>query len=96
MTGGEIRVEVVYALPFRQDTTHLSLPIGTTVGEAIARSGVTTRHAELASGANRVAIYAHLIALDAPLTDQDRIEILRPLTADPKDARRRRAARRVV
>ena len=57
MIQDQIRVEVVYALPLEQDITELTVPSGTTVGDAVARSGVTARHPEIALGECRVAIY---------------------------------------
>lgn len=95
MSRGQIRVEVVYALPLEQDVTRLTVSSGTTVGEAIARSGVTARHPEIALEKSRVAIYGCLVPFDSILRDQDRVDILRPLTADPKEARRTRALRRL-
>jgi len=93
VNGNEIAVEVVYALPLAQDSTRLSVPAGTTVAEAIAHSGVTLRHPGLQIADNRVAVYGKRVRLTTVLRDQDRVEILRPLSADPKDARRKRAVR---
>jgi putative ubiquitin-RnfH superfamily antitoxin RatB of RatAB toxin-antitoxin module len=90
--SSEIEVEVVYALPFAQDTTRLRIPAGTTVAQAIARAGVALRHPEIDFGKGRVAVYGRLVSGDAVLGDQDRVEILRPLSADPKEVRRRRAS----
>ena len=91
MSGEPIEVEVVYALPLAQDSTRLRVPAGTTVAQAIALSGVALRHPEIGIGQNRVAVYGRAALLDAVLQDRDRVEILRPLDADPKEARRRRA-----
>jgi uncharacterized protein len=93
VSGSEIEVEVVYALPFAQDTTRLRIPAGTTVAQAIARAGVALRHPEIDLGRGRLAVYGRLVSGDALLRDQDRVEILRPLSADPKEVRRRRASR---
>jgi len=87
-----IEVEVVYALPQRQEVVHLKLAEGATVQQAIESSGLLQRHPELAPGkANKVGIYAKLTKLDAVLRDRDRVEIYRPLIADPKEVRRKRA-----
>jgi len=94
MSENEIAVEVVYALPLGQDSTRLRVPAGTTVAEAIAHAGVTLRHPGIELADNRVAVYGKKVALTTVLGDQDRVEILRPLSADPKEARRARAARR--
>lgn len=92
MSGREIDVEVVYALPFAQDICRLRIPAGTTVAEAIARAGVAVRHPEVDLRAGRVAVYGRLVSPDMVLQDGDRVEILRPLKADPKEVRRRRAS----
>jgi len=87
-----IEVEVVYALPERQEVVRLKLAEGATVQQAIDASGLLQRHPELAPGkANKVGIYAKLTKLDATLRDRDRVEIYRPLIADPKEVRRKRA-----
>jgi len=94
VSEGEIAVEVVYALALTQDSTRLRVPAGTTVAEAIAHAGVTLRHPEIELADKRVAVYGKKVLLTTVLRDQDRVEILRPLSADPKDARRIRAAKR--
>ena len=94
MSGEEIEVEVVYALPLTQEITRLRIPAGTTVADAILRSAVAIRHPEIGTGRERVAIYGRMASPDTVLHDKDRVEILRPLTADPKEARRQRASRR--
>jgi uncharacterized protein len=94
VTRPAIEVEVVYALPLVQDATVLRVPMGTTAQQAIALSGVTHRHREIDFARDRVAVYGKLVALDVVLQDHDRVEILRVLQADPKQARRRRALHR--
>lgn len=88
-----IEIEVVYALAQRQDIVRLKLAEGATVQQAIEASGLLQRHPEIEPGkANKVGIYAKLVKLDAALRDRDRVEIYRPLIADPKEVRRKRAA----
>lgn len=87
------RVEVVYATPGRQMLRTVEVEPGATVRDAIERSGVLSAFPEIDLGRNRVGISGKLAALSTPLRDDDRVEILRPLAADPKDARRKRAAR---
>ncbi|MCB1907450.1 MAG: RnfH family protein [Rhodocyclaceae bacterium] len=88
----KIDIEVVYALPQRQEVVRLKLAEGATVQQAIDASGLLQRHPELEPGKrNKVGIFAKLTKLDAPLRDRDRVEIYRPLIADPKEVRRRRA-----
>jgi putative ubiquitin-RnfH superfamily antitoxin RatB of RatAB toxin-antitoxin module len=67
---------------------------GTTIGEAIERSGVLAAFPEIDLATQPVGIYAKKKALDTPLRERDRIEIYRPLVADPKDSRRKRAAKK--
>ncbi len=87
------RVEVVYALPERQMLYALDVEAGATVRDAIERSGVLSAFPEIDLARNRVGIFGRLAALSTPLRNDDRVEILRPLEADPKEARRKRAAR---
>jgi putative ubiquitin-RnfH superfamily antitoxin RatB of RatAB toxin-antitoxin module len=64
---------------------------GTTVGEAIKRSGMLEQFPEIDLGLNKVGIFGKLARTDTMLRDRDRVEIYRALIADPKEARRRRA-----
>lgn len=91
VAGKALRVEVVYAMPDRQVLEKLDVPDGTTVGEAIARSGIPGRFPRLRIASGQVGIFGRLVDLDAPLREGDRIELYRPLIADPKQARRERA-----
>ena len=90
---GTIEVEVVYALPQAQTVLRLNVPDGTTIAEAIAASGVLARHPEIDAPTMRAGIFGQRKALTTRLTDGDRIEIYRPLIADPKQARHARARR---
>ncbi len=92
MSDHDIEVEVVYALPLTQDISRLRVPAGTTVEQAVERAGVAARHPEIDLTANRVAVYGRLVSRDSVLQDQDRVEILRALKADPKEVRRRRVS----
>lgn len=81
-----MRVEVVLAWPDRCQSRQLELEEGATVADAVAR-------AALDDDGNAVACAVHgvLVKPEAPLRDGDRVELLRPLRADPKENRRRRA-----
>lgn len=94
MSAGQFRVEVVYARPERQVRYTLQVNDGTTVQQTIEASGVLADFPEIDLKRNRVGIYGRLVTLDSTLRDGDRVEILRPLVIDPKEARRRRAAHR--
>ena len=87
-----IHVEVVYALPARQEVIAVTLRDGATVEQAIQASGLPARYPEIDLAQNKVGIYAKLCKLDATLRDKDRVEIYRPLIADPKEVRKQRAA----
>ncbi len=93
-TAEPIRVEVVYA-PARGAAfgAKLMLPADARVADALRASDLARVHPEAACVAGRIGIHARLVALDAPLADGDRVEVYRPLTQDPREARRRRARR---
>lgn len=88
----DISVEVAYALPQKQEVLSLKIRSGALVSEAIARSGILRNFPEIDLASAKVGIYSKQVKLDAVLRDKDRIEIYRPLIADPKEVRRKRAA----
>ncbi|MEW5769772.1 MAG: RnfH family protein [Pseudomonadota bacterium] len=88
----QIHVEVVYALAARQKVVNLELPEGATVQQAIERSGLLDEFPEIDLARNKLGIWNKLAKPDAALRDKDRVEIYRPLIADPKEVRRQRAA----
>jgi putative ubiquitin-RnfH superfamily antitoxin RatB of RatAB toxin-antitoxin module len=85
-----IEVEVAYAEPHRQFLRRITLPAGATVGDAIAASGLESDFGIDASGFE-TGIWSRPVERNALLANGDRVELYRPLTADPKEARRRRA-----
>lgn len=87
-----LHIEVVYARPERQERLQLSLPVGATLQQAVEASGLLAKYPEIDLGKSKFGIYAKLARLDAPLRDRDRVEIYRPLLADPKEVRKQRAA----
>lgn len=86
-----IAVTVVYALPASATELDLELPAGSTVCDALACSGIAARHPEIDLAALTVGVYGVRVGLDTVLADHDRVEIYRPLLADAKELRRRRA-----
>lgn len=88
-----MRVWVVYALPDRQSVQELDLPQAATVAEAVARSGLLQKFPEIGERPLACAIYGRAVAESHQLSADDRVEILRPLQVDPKESRRRAAAR---
>ena len=89
-----IEVEVVYALPQTQTTVTLTVAAGTTVKDAIVQSRIAAQHPQLDWGTAVVGIFGERVAVTKVLNDHDRVEIYRPLIADPKQARRSRARAR--
>lgn len=81
-----MRIEVVLAWPDRYSSVHLELPEGATVDEAVAMSGLAVGRAPAA-----YAVHGLIARPEQGLRDGDRVELLRPLLLDPKEARRRRA-----
>ncbi len=88
----QIQVEVMYALRDRQKGVLVRLPAGATVREAVERSGLLAEFPEIDLAVNKFGIWNKLAKVDAALRDHDRVEIYRPLIADPKEVRRQRAA----
>ncbi len=89
----EISVEVVYALPERQYLRTVKLASGSSVEQAIVASGLLELRQDIDLKSNKVGIYSRPVKLSDILVDGDRIEIYRPLIADPKELRRLRAER---
>lgn len=89
----EISVEVVYALPEKQYQLYVKVEQGTTVEQAIHKSGLLELRREIDLTSNKVGIYSRPVKLDDVINEGDRIEIYRPLIADPKELRRQRAER---
>jgi len=90
-TASVIRVEVAYATPARQLLLSLEVPEDCTVAEAIERSGIRDEFPEMKLDPNAVGIFSRKVSIDQQLRDGDRVEIYRPLIADPKEIRRQRA-----
>lgn len=89
-----IHVQVCFAKSDSVFLSDLTVPAGARVEEAIRQSGVLEAVPEIDLTKSRVGIFSKIKALDAVLRDHDRIEIYRPLQADPKEARRRRIAKK--
>ena len=90
----KINVQVCYARPEGSFLKALTLDRGTTIAQAIEASGVLSTHPEIDLSQLRLGIFGKLKAADTEVREGDRIEIYRPLQADPKETRRRRAAHR--
>jgi hypothetical protein len=86
-----INIEVAYAAPGKQVLLDLSVPEGTTVAEGIEQSAIQDEFPEQIMDIKTVGIFSRKVPLDHVLREGDRIEIYRPLIADPKERRRQRA-----
>lgn len=92
VTDNKIAIELVYALLDQQLLLDLEVKEGTTIEQAILQSGVLDRFPEIDLAKNKVGIFGKLNKLDYVLRAGDRVEIHRPLIADPKEVRKQRAA----
>lgn len=92
MADKTIRVEVAYATLREQVILELPVAPGITAREAVERSGILQRFPEIDLARNKLGIFGKATKLDAKLSEGDRVEIYRPLIADPKEQRKKRAA----
>lgn len=91
MVSTKIKIEVVYALPKEQLIFTVELDSGATAEQAIEASGILVKYPEIDLKTNKLGVYSRLIKRDTELVDGERVEIYRPLIADPKEMRKRRA-----
>jgi len=89
--GEAIAVEVAYARPDKQLILSLRVPPGTTLSQAAERSGITRHFPEIDLSSAKMGIFGKAEPPDTALREGDRVEIYRPLIADPKQARKKRA-----
>lgn len=87
-----INVEVAYALPEKQVILPVNVDVGTTIGGAIVQSGLMMEFPDLDIEHSEVGIFGKVMPMTTVLSDGDRVEVYRPLIADPKEVRRKRAA----
>jgi putative ubiquitin-RnfH superfamily antitoxin RatB of RatAB toxin-antitoxin module len=90
--SSEILVEVAYALPQQQVIIPVKVAEGTTAEHAVQASGILKKFPEIDLAQNKLGIFGKLTKNDTVLRERDRVEIYRPLIADPKEVRRQRAA----
>ncbi|MEO2266311.1 RnfH family protein [Pseudoalteromonas pernae] len=86
-----INVEVVFALPDKATVMRVEVPKGSTAEEAVLKSGIVEKCPEIDMKSLTLGVWNRTCKLDTVLKEGDRVEIYRPLVADPKEARRRRA-----
>jgi putative ubiquitin-RnfH superfamily antitoxin RatB of RatAB toxin-antitoxin module len=89
--GDEIKVEIAYALPQEQVVLSLVVVPGTTIQQAIEQSGILKKFPDIDLTRSKLGIFAKLSKPETVLRDRDRVEIYRPLVADPKEVRKKRA-----
>lgn len=89
-----VNVQLCYAAPLREYFRELSVAPGTTIEQAIIQSGVLQDIPGIDLAVQPVGIFGKKQPLDTVLRERDRIEIYRPLLADPKESRRRRSEKR--
>ena len=87
----KLQIEVVYALPEEQKLYQVRVDCDATVEHAIKLSGILNDYPMIDLGQSKVGIFSKVCKLSDGLHDLDRIEIYRPLLADPKEARKKRA-----
>ncbi|WP_380183520.1 RnfH family protein [Kalamiella sp. sgz302252] len=87
----DIAVEVVYALPEKQYLYTVNVEEGATVEQAIRASGLLELRSDIDLASNKVGVFSRPVKLSDEVHSGDRIEIYRPLLADPKELRRQRA-----
>ncbi len=86
-----INVEIAYALADKQVLIPLMLEEGSTAQQAVESSGILRQFPEIDLDKNRIGIFGKLSKLNVVLREKDRVEIYRPLIADPKAVRKKRA-----
>lgn len=89
-----IKVEVVYAMPDNQLVLPVSLTEGATVTEALTASGLANRVPGLDLATTKVGVFGKVAKSDHVLRDGDRVEVYRPLIADPKAAKKKKPAKK--
>jgi uncharacterized protein len=84
-----MKVGIAYALLKRQVWLTVDVPEGSTAREAIDRSGVLQQFPEIDLERQKIGVFGKVVTLDAKLEEGDRVEIYRPLVADPKTIKQR-------
>ncbi len=87
-----MKIEVAYALRHKQTLLNIEVDDNTSVEDAIQQSNILKKYPEINLKKNKVGIFGKITSLDVKLREKDRVEIYRPLIADPKEVRKQRAA----
>lgn len=92
MQDNEMIIEVAYALKESQTIIPLKVSIDTTAEQAVYASGILSKYPEIDLAVNKLGVFGKAVKNDTPLRHLDRVEIYRPLIADPKEVRKQRVA----
>lgn len=87
-----MHIEVAYALENKQTLLNIEVDAGTTLKQAIEISGLLTLYPQINLMKDKTGVFGKIAKLDTILREKDRVEIYRPLIADPKQVRKERAA----
>jgi putative ubiquitin-RnfH superfamily antitoxin RatB of RatAB toxin-antitoxin module len=87
-----MKIEVAYALRHKQTLLNIEVDDNASVEDAILKSNILKKYPEINLKKNKVGIFGKITSLDVKLREKDRVEIYRPLIADPKEVRKQRAA----
>ncbi|MDC0446274.1 MAG: RnfH family protein [Gammaproteobacteria bacterium] len=87
-----MKIEVAYALRHKQTLLNIEVDDNASVEDAIQQSNILKKYPEINLKKNKVGIFGKITSLDVKLREKDRVEIYRPLIADPKEVRKQRAA----
>ena len=91
-SSATVNIEVAYALPDKQQVISVQVSQGTTIEQAIQLSGILEQFPQIDIAKNKLGIFGKLKKADVVVREGDRVEIYRPLIADPKVVRKQRAA----
>jgi putative ubiquitin-RnfH superfamily antitoxin RatB of RatAB toxin-antitoxin module len=86
-----MKIEVCYALPQKQEIVAVELGEHATLSDAVMASGLMTKYPDITLEQSKFGVFGKICRVDSPLSEGDRVEIYRPLIADPKEVRRKRA-----
>jgi len=87
-----MKIEVAYALRHKQTLLNIEVDDNASVEDAILQSNILKKYPEINLKKNKIGIFGKITSLDVKLREKDRVEIYRPLIADPKEVRKQRAA----
>lgn len=96
MAEAVITVQVCHALPDECFLREMTLAAGTTIEQAVRESGLLQQYPHIDMATQKIGIFGKIKPADTVLRDGDRVEVYRPLQADPKETRRRRAKHKVA